>query len=272
MFLVTCSEDESLATNQEEADAKVFLCTEHAQASRFTSVGIENVDSDIPIYAFYFSSHLSIHLYINYIVQKRRRVIDVRQICSKLGINVCLPLLALHAFTGNDYTSSFVGKGKSKPLQHLIRSDDFQNTFSSLGSNFEFDPSIFGTIEKFVCALYSVKCGDTNEARYRKFCGTKKTPLPEKLPPTRDTLLCHCKRVSHATTVVKRSLENHPTIPSPDGYGWKIDENGNISIEWQLLLVAPDSVLEMISCNCSKSKCRTQACTWLELYRSLWMS
>ena len=24
--------------------------------------------------------------------------------------------------------------------------------------------------------------------------------------------------------------------------------------------MAPDSVLEMISCNCSKSKCRTQAC------------
>ena len=65
MFQVTCSEDESLATNQEETDTKVFLCAEHAQASGFTPAGIETVDIDIPIYAFYFNSHLSIHLYIN---------------------------------------------------------------------------------------------------------------------------------------------------------------------------------------------------------------
>ena len=121
MFQVTCSEDESLATNQEEADTKVFLCAEHAQASGFTSVGIETVDSDIPIYVFYFNSHLSIHLYINYVVQKRRQVIDVRQICSKLGINVCLALPAPHAFTGNDYTSAFVGKGKSNLMTSKIR-------------------------------------------------------------------------------------------------------------------------------------------------------
>ena len=92
MFQLTCSEDESLASNPEEADTKVFLCAEHAQASGFTSVGIGTVNSDIPTYAFYFNSHLSIHLYINYIVQKCRRVIDVRQICSKLGINVFLVL------------------------------------------------------------------------------------------------------------------------------------------------------------------------------------
>ena len=37
-------------------------------------------------------------------------------------------------------------------------------------------------------------------------------------------------------------------------------ENGVLSIDWMLLPVAPADVLDLISCNCSRSMCRTQAC------------
>ena len=42
----------------------------------------------------------------------------------------------------------------------------------------------------------------------------KLTPEPQKLPPTQDALLCHCKRVACVIAVVKKSLERNVCYPS----------------------------------------------------------
>jgi len=52
----------------------------------------------------------------------------------------------------------------------------------------------------------------------------------------------------------------YPTIPSPDGYGWKKDDES----EWQPVMStlppAPDVVLHLVKCGCQKTRCATKHC------------
>ena len=249
-----------LSTTQEEADTKVFLCAKHAALQGSESICIETVDTDIVVYALFFNDKIPVRMYINFTVSSRRRIIDIDSIADELGLACCSALPALHSFTGNDYTSAFYGCGKSKAFK-LVKSDEsFQETFSKFGDTFDFNADLFENIECFVSRLYGSKANNVNEARYNKFCSSKKKiPEPQKLPPTRDALLQHCKRVSYVTAIIKSSLENSPTIPDPEGYGWKL-EDGKMIVDWILLPMAPADVLIQISCNCKKTRCRTQAC------------
>ena len=61
---VSCLDIEELATDQEEADTKVFLCCFHASSHGFSSVCILTVDSDIPIYALYFEDKIDVHIFV----------------------------------------------------------------------------------------------------------------------------------------------------------------------------------------------------------------
>ena len=63
-----------------------------------------------------------------------------------------------------------------------------------------------------------------------------------------------------------------PDIPSPTGNVWELGENESISIKWNTVNPAPDEVLELMFCTCSRNcvqgKCpcvdngllRTDAC------------
>ena len=69
---------QALASTQEEADTKVFLCANHAAQQGSTTACIETVDSDIVIYALYFNDKIPLHMYVNYIVSSKRRIIDIK--------------------------------------------------------------------------------------------------------------------------------------------------------------------------------------------------
>ena len=256
-----CEEEIQLATDQEEADTKVFLCTKHASLEfSTTSICILIVDSDIGIYVLYFQNQFpNIRMYIQTGTGIRRRILDIKSMSQELEVDCCRALPALHAFTGNDYTSAFHSVGKVKAFKAIMKDDCFISAFKSIGDSFTFDSSTFPKMEEFVCALYSVKCKTVNEARYTKFCANSRATEPQKLPPTRDALLCHCKRVAYVISIVKRSLENGPRIPSPDGYGEYLHE-GNLEIQWMLLPPAPEQILNLISCGCKKSSCIIKVC------------
>ena len=248
-----------LYNNQEEADTKVFLCANHVSAA--TPVIIHTVDTDIAIYSLYFQWSMNSNIYVKIGVKDRKRILDIRSLSEDLGEPICKSLPALHAFTGNDYTSAFHGIGKAKAMALLRKNDQYQISFSAIGENFVFDTLQFPNVEKFVCQLYGLhKCDNTDEARYLKFVRHKHAPAPQKLPPTRDVLLCHCKRVSYVTAIVKRSLHPLPDIPGIEkSFGWDV-KDGKLSIQWMLRPPAPEEVLNLISCNCKKSKCQSNLC------------
>ena len=226
-----------------------------------TKVCIKTVDTDISIYGLYFQGHFeSTKLYIETGSGENLRTLDISAMASALGESTCKVLPALHAFTGNDYTSAFHGIGKVKALKIIIESSKIRKAFKRIGDSFDFNAKYFPVIESFVCQMYGVKtCENVNEARYLKFFSSKSgSTEPQKLPPTRDALLLHCKRVSYVTAIIKRSLENNPDIPSPDGYGWT--KNGeSLFIKWSLLPPAPPQILEQITCGCGKG-CKSRLC------------
>ena len=75
-------------------------------------------------------------------------------------------LIGFHAFTGNDYVSSFFGKVKLKCWKVLKSDPQFMNAFMLLGSAWEFDDETFKTLEKYVGKKRDVS---VNEARYKVF-------------------------------------------------------------------------------------------------------
>ena len=79
-------------------------------------------------------------------------------------------LSALHAFTGCDYTTSFLGKGKVGPLNLMLRSDQYSNAFSNLGNTTVPASCDVGMVATFTCALYGMpKLRQVNDARLAKF-------------------------------------------------------------------------------------------------------
>ena len=76
-------------------------------------------------------------------------------------------------------------------------------------------------IEGFVCSLYDVKgINSVNEAHYQIFCGKKKLPEPQKLPPTKDRLSLHLDRANFPVRAWKLSLETHPLKFNLTAHRW----------------------------------------------------
>ena len=152
-------------------------------------------------------------------VKNTKRRISISAI---FNCNYCTSLT-----TGNDYISSFHGQGIKKAFKLLKNSPAHQEVFKKIGDSYEFDESLFDTIQKFVSELYGLRmCVEVYEARYKKFCSmSSKIPDPEKLPPTGDSLYYHCNRVSYVTAIIKNALDGIICHPSPDRYGWKVDDD-----------------------------------------------
>lgn len=131
--------------------------------------------------------------------------------------------------------------------------------FAELGTDFVTAATLLKALEKFACSLYGqAKLSDINEARYISFCLT--SSLEHTLPPTRDAHTQHVRRASYQAAIHKRSLQASIEAPSPAGHGWKVT-NGEIHIHWMSQNAAPDSILEIVNCKCSKSKCNSARCS-----------
>ena len=56
-------------------------------------------------------------------------------------------------------------------------------------------------------------------------------------------------------------MERTPGVPRPNGYGWNLDSD-RLVIDWMDGPTAPVAVLQLLSCNCSRS-CQQPNCLCL---------
>ena len=172
----------------------MFLCTKNAEAIAVSAALISTVDSN----------HLQIliPIYIETGTSDKRRCMDIKNVISEIKEEVCLALPALRLFTGNCYTSGFLGMGKVKALEILIQSEHLIKTFKAIGDLFTLNAELFPLVEQFVCELYGLsKTSSTTKARYKKFCSKKKSCEPQQLPPKsymKRYMKCYMKRVNYA--------------------------------------------------------------------------
>ena len=100
---------------------------------------------------------------------------------------------------------------------------------------------------------------EVNKLQYRLFCLKKGDVDSNQLPPCDDSLRKHALRANYQAAICKRSLQRCPLIPSPFGCGW-CTEDGWLAIDWMDGLPAPKAVLELLSCQCSRS-CKLPSCS-----------
>ncbi|CAH3160564.1 unnamed protein product, partial [Porites evermanni] len=213
-----------LESTQEEADTRMLLHSLHAARSRFDSVVIVSEDTDVLVLLLAFKSFIPSSVFIKCGSQTRVKYIEVSRIVESVGATVCRSLLGFHAFSGCDTVSAFAGRGKVVGYRIVTRNVEFQEMFQQLGMEWNLLDDLHHSLQKFTCTMYCSTPGtsDINELRYR--------------------LLQRC-----------------PDIPSPVGSGW-CTEDGRLVIDWMGGQPAPQAVLELLSCQCSRS-CKLPSCS-----------
>ena len=128
------------------------------------------------------------------------------------------------------------------------------NAMILLGESVEVTESLFAIVERMVCHLYGIpEASDTNSARYKKFCRAK-IPKSHQLPPAKDELLHHLKRANYQLLVWKQALNTNFEPHSPIGHVWQ-DNEGRLEIAWKERKPAPETMLELTTCNCRRALC-----------------
>ena len=129
--------------------------------------------------------------------------------------------------------------------------------FRQLGSCYFPSSETFQHLEKFVCALYGQDgISHVNEARYRLF--KLGNFSDENLPPNKDCLYHHIRRVNYQTLIWKKSFDAVINAPDPAEHGWVIN-NDEIELKWMSIDAAPEELLQFVNCGC-KTGCESNRC------------
>ena len=256
---------ESLAPcSQEEADTRILLHTADGARKGCKTILIRTVDTDVVVLAVSHANEIGCEqLWISFGSGKSFRYLDVTAISHSLGVEKSKALLAFHALTGCDTTSSFSGRGKRTAWSTWSSFNEVTPALCTISET----PSIamlqevFATIQRFVVLMYDRGSSedDVNKARLVLF--TEKGREIEGIPPTKDALFQHLLRVGHqAEHVWGQALLKEPHLPSPLEFGWKrkTDSDEWLPI-WMTLPPAGQACRAVIKCGCTKAcrgKCR----------------
>ena len=146
-----------LASNQEEADsrARVILHSLNAlESDKVEPVIIRSSLGDVDICVLVIH-HLYLHKEKVFLDNGKS---DARQLIPLSSID--LPnehrtaILGFHAFTGNDYVSSFFGKEKKTCWSMFLQRLKFAECFQKLGAEIVIKEEIFDALEELECLLY----------------------------------------------------------------------------------------------------------------------
>ena len=128
--------EEELFSSQEEADTRIILHCDHISRnfSETTVIIVRSTDTDVLVLLSKFSQNISQLVLFDTGMGNRRRLLNIKEIISTKGENVCSELPALHVFTGCDTTGSFVRRGKIAPLplKILEKKSEFISVFQEL--------------------------------------------------------------------------------------------------------------------------------------------
>jgi len=122
--------------------------------------------------------------------------------------------------------------------------------------------TLLKALERFVCCLYGYAgYADVNKVRsdiFQSRYSAKSSKLSfsnqtgidlSLLPPCKSSLRMHCLRVNFQSHVWKHSHEGYPSLVSPVGCGWKLDEEGKLAIHWIDGDVLPAQLVEVMTSN-----------------------
>ena len=156
--LAGCSSFHQLLSNQEEADTKVITHALQAQGEdQYHHVIIRSPsgDTDILVLAVSLLHEFCDQVTIDNGAGKNRKLIWLGGL--DLTPNRCSSLIGFHAFTGNDYISSFFKRGKDQCWKLMEKFQKFETCFKQLGLAIDLNMDVFSQLEEYVCYLYGIR-------------------------------------------------------------------------------------------------------------------
>ena len=165
-------------------------------------------------------------------------------------MDLCKSILPLYVFTGEDKNGAFRGKGKVQPLKKLLAHPKFLGTFMKLGRRWRVPEDLFAELEEFTCILYNAsrtKSVDLLRASKLKQMVGKSKKLSKKkidisrLPPPKQCLSQHIKRVNCRVAQWKRSHWRNVPLPCPTDQGWR-RAGDSLVPEWSDGPAIPDTL------------------------------
>ena len=241
-----------LRNTHDEADTILALHANHASSTQpDANIVVRANDTDVLVILIYHSNHFKCQLFMDVGSNddNTRRYIHVTKLAESME-NMSLVLPALHAFTGCDYTASFLRRGKIKLYERVETSEELQELFCSYGSGDSQVEHLNQATEKLVCAMYGKpKMEKLSDVRYSLF---KQKYSPSKfekehnllaklkgaesswlLPPLA-ALLQKVKCTNYVSAYWKAAHTQDPLSSfgaDPLECGWKLEE-GQYKIVW----------------------------------------
>ena len=141
----------------------------------------------------------------------------------------------------------------------------YYNALGFLGQSLQIIDHLFEMIESMIYQNYEfLNKYNVSDVRYEKRCG-EKFPKPSKIPPTKDELHQHVKRVSYQVFLWKNALEANQEIPEADQHGWSVIDR-TYKVHWIDNQTAPEEILEMVVCGWKSRKCAVKCqCVLLQV-------
>ena len=115
---------QNLSSSHEEADTLLILHSVYVDQttnSPDTDIIIRSPDTDVLLLPIAFCQKYTHPLYFDTGRGNKRNMINNQTLCQKNDKDIKHAILGLHAFTGCDVNNAFVQKGKSKPLNILMK-------------------------------------------------------------------------------------------------------------------------------------------------------
>ena len=229
---------ESLRNNHEEADTKICLHALFRDAVNGEIV-VRASDTDIAVILLYHCNTFQSSLWMDVgtAAKNNRRYINLTTVCKELGHGICGALPAFHAYTGCDYTSSFVRKGKVRPFKLLEKSPDYQEAFGVLSAvSTQIPVAARESLMNFTASVYGAKQNSSiNNCRYQKFMqvyapkGKGKNPLANLrgidasgLPPCESEVAAHMNRASFVARMWAHGNQSHIEQHPTEADGWEL--------------------------------------------------
>ena len=253
--------------NQEEADTRLILHVSDAAKCGFTKAMIRTVDTDVVIIAISFFEQLQLsELWISFGVGKHLRYLPIHSISREIGQEKSKALLAFHALTGCDQTSTFANRGKKTAWDVWSTLSELTPVLVDLGNR----PTLpmvndsMATIERYVILMYDRTSSSTSVNEARKVLFTRKGRSIDNIPPSADAaLIQHTKRVAYqAGHCWGTALIPCAEIPCPSEWGWSRSATDSTwEPLWTTIPQASESCRQLLKCGCKSDKGCRGRCT-----------
>ena len=148
----------------------MLLHANNASQHGHQHIAIRSSDTDVEVLACYYQAVIAADITLISGTKSRSRIVSIRQVCEKLGREICEVLPSLHAITGCDSVSAFSTKGKKKAIDIVQLNPALRKIVSSFGERFPPNEEDLTKMERW---NNDPKCNDVNELRYKLFCKSK---------------------------------------------------------------------------------------------------